>query len=135
MGFAIRRSQVRVPLWGLYLESPSNFFVFVVFSFKKLSVNEAKLTGVWARNCANIQQVLILKFAFGPEEFSSLSRSGPLATCWICSRKPRVQFFGRSCKQPTGGLLPFVVFDPVMFYFIILFSTELFEWNACKLAG
>ena len=81
------------------------------------------------RNCANIQQVLILKFAFGPEKFSSLSRNGPFATCWICSRQSRVQIFGRSCKQPTGCLLPFVVFDPVMFYFIILFSTELFEWN------
>ena len=34
----------------------------------KLSVNEAKLTGLCARNCATIQQVLILKFAFGPEK-------------------------------------------------------------------
>ena len=56
------------------------------FHSRKLSVNEAKLTGLWARNCATIQQVLILKFAFGPEKFSSLSRNGPLATCWICSR-------------------------------------------------
>ena len=30
----------------------------------KLSVNEAKLTGLWARNCATIQQALISKFAF-----------------------------------------------------------------------
>ena len=30
----------------------------------KLSVNEAKLTGLWARNCGTIQQVVILKFAF-----------------------------------------------------------------------
>ena len=37
----------------------------------KLSVNEAKLAGLWARNCATIQQVLILKFAFGPEKFSA----------------------------------------------------------------
>ena len=34
----------------------------------KLSVNEAKLSGLWARNCATIQQVLILKYAFGPEK-------------------------------------------------------------------
>ena len=43
-----------------------------------LSVNEEKLTGVWARNCDTIQQVLILKFAFGPENFPGLSRKGPL---------------------------------------------------------
>ena len=43
----------------------------------KLSVNEAKLTGLWARNCAAIQQVLNLKFAFGPEKFPGLSRNGP----------------------------------------------------------
>ena len=75
----------------------------------KLSVNEAKffsalLASVWsknkvegegggglpwichwvfeqsARNCATIQQVLILKFAFGPEKFPGLSRNGALIT-------------------------------------------------------
>ena len=30
-------------------------------------VNEAKLTSLWARNCATNQQVLILKFTFAPE--------------------------------------------------------------------
>ena len=44
----------------------------------KLLINEAKLTGLWARNCATIQQVLILKFAFGPEKFPGLSRNEPL---------------------------------------------------------
>ena len=29
----------------------------------KLSVDKAKLTGFWARNCATIQLVWILKFA------------------------------------------------------------------------
>ena len=43
-----------------------------------LSVNEAKLTSLWARNCAIIQQVLIFKFAFGPEKLPSLPRNGPL---------------------------------------------------------
>ena len=38
----------------------------------KLSVNEAKLTNLWARNCATIQQVWILKFAFGPKKFAGL---------------------------------------------------------------
>ena len=33
----------------------------------KLYVNEAKLTGLWARKCASIQQVLILKFVFESE--------------------------------------------------------------------
>ena len=38
----------------------------------KLPVNEAKLTGFWARNCATIQQVLVLKFAFKPEKLLGL---------------------------------------------------------------
>ena len=44
----------------------------------KLLVNEAKLTGLWARNFATIQQVLILKFAFRSEKFPGLSRNEPL---------------------------------------------------------
>ena len=43
----------------------------------KLSVDEAKLTGMWARNCAAFQQVVILKFALGPEKFPGLPRNGP----------------------------------------------------------
>ena len=68
--------------WGPFLESPDYFsgpqtcLMLVLFAFKnfsfnnfekdtmKLSVNEAKFAGLWARNCATIQQVLILKFAF-----------------------------------------------------------------------
>ena len=45
----------------------------------KLSVNEAKLTGLWARNCATIQKVLIWNFAFGHEKLPVLSRNRPLA--------------------------------------------------------
>ena len=66
-----------------FLESPGNFsgpenwFVFIQYqsfnNFKnnkmKLSVIEEKLAGSWARNCATIQQVWILKFAFGIEKF------------------------------------------------------------------
>ena len=48
----------------------------------KLSMNEAKLNGLWARNCAIIQQVLFLKFAFGPEKFPGLSRNEPLVFYW-----------------------------------------------------
>ena len=47
-----------------------------------LLVNEEKLTGAWARNCDTIEQVLILKFAFGPEKFPGLSRNGPLGACY-----------------------------------------------------
>ena len=43
----------------------------------KLSVDEAKLTGMWAWNCAGFQQVVILKFALGPEKFPGLLRNGP----------------------------------------------------------
>ena len=34
----------------------------------KLSVNEAKLTGLWARNCGTIHLRLMSKFAFVPEK-------------------------------------------------------------------
>ena len=44
-----------------------------------LSLNlKAKLTGLWARNYGTVQQVLILKFAFGPEKLPGLSRNRPL---------------------------------------------------------
>ena len=43
----------------------------------KLSVNKAQLAGLWAWNCATIQQVWILKFALGPETFPGLPRNGP----------------------------------------------------------
>ena len=43
-----------------------------------LSVNEAKLTGLWAMNYTTIQQVLILKFEFGIEKLTDLSRNRPL---------------------------------------------------------
>ena len=80
---------------GLFLESPGNFygpescFLFAPFTFKikfsiilksnkmKLSDNEAKLTGLSARNCATIQQVLILKFALGPKSFLYFRETGP----------------------------------------------------------
>ena len=45
-----------------------------------LSVNEAKLTGLWARNYLTIQQVLIPKYAFGPEKLPGLSRNRPQAS-------------------------------------------------------
>ena len=46
----------------------------------KSSVHEVKLTGLWARNCATIQQVLISNFTFGPEKLPGLSKNGPLVS-------------------------------------------------------
>ena len=60
----------------LCLHSRSKFHNFES-STMKLSVNDAKLTGLCARNCDTVQQVVILIFAFGPEKFPGLSRNGP----------------------------------------------------------
>ena len=81
---------------GLFLGSPGtgflgpeSCFLFAAFTSKisisiilksnkmKLSVNEAKLTGLYPRNCATIQQVWILKFAFGPKSFLDFRETGP----------------------------------------------------------
>ena len=43
----------------------------------KLSVNEAKLTGLWAWNCATIKQVWILKCAFDPKSLLDFRETGP----------------------------------------------------------
>ena len=43
----------------------------------KLSDNGAKLNGLWARNCAIIQQVLIFKFALGPKRHWFFREMGP----------------------------------------------------------
>ena len=58
----------------------------------KLAVDEAELTGLWARNCATIQQVLILKFVFGPEKLPGLSRNEPRGLFNF------IRGFRRACK-------------------------------------
>ena len=63
----------------------------------RLSVNEAKLTSLWARNCDTIQQVLILKFAFGPEKLPGLSRNEPQSLFNFVSG------FRRAYKLGGGG--------------------------------
>ena len=68
----------------------------------KLSVNEAKLTGLWARNCASLQQILTLKFALGPEKFPSLARNGALVAY-------SVYVFGQNDQQ-TENLSKQMVF-------------------------
>ena len=60
----------------------------------KWSVHEVKLTGLWARNCATIQQVLISNFTFGPEKLPGLP-------CLL----PEVVLFDRSVQ--TDGNWPF----------------------------
>ena len=63
----------------------------------KLAVNEAKLTVLWARNCATVQQVLILTFAFGPEKLPGLSRKEPQGLFNFVSG------FKRAYKLGAGG--------------------------------
>ena len=43
----------------------------------KLSVNRAKLSGLWTRNCAAIPQVWISLFAFRHKMFPGILRNGP----------------------------------------------------------
>ena len=43
----------------------------------KLLANEAKLSGLRARNCATFQQVLSLKFVLGPEKLATFRETGP----------------------------------------------------------
>ena len=45
----------------------------------KRLVNEAKLTGLWAKKWATILTGYDLKFALWPEKFSGFSRNRPLA--------------------------------------------------------
>ena len=50
----------------------------------KLLLNDAKSTGLWARNCATIEQFLILKFALGPETFPGVSRNrAQVVASWV----------------------------------------------------
>ena len=51
----------------------------------QLSLKEAKLTGLWARSCATIQQVLVLKIKLpsAPKSFLAFLESGPrFPTSW-----------------------------------------------------
>ena len=68
----------------------------------KLAVNEAKLTVLWARNCATVQQVLILTFAFGPEKLPGLSRNEPQGLFNFVSGFKRAYKLGGG----GGGLKP-----------------------------
>ena len=63
---------------SLNFSAPGSWFIFAMFEndTMKLSVNETKLTGLWARTCATFQQVMILKFSLGPEKSPGLSRNG-----------------------------------------------------------
>ena len=53
----------------------------------KLSVNKAKLSGLWTRNCADIPQVWNLKFAFRPKKgFLAFQEMGPRREFCIISK-------------------------------------------------
>jgi len=71
----------------------------------KLSVNEAKLSGLWARNCATFRQVLSLKFAFGLEKLTGPfeKRAPGQIECeiWIQKWKleKQIQFLISFCLQ------------------------------------
>ena len=78
----------------------------------KLSVNKAKLASLWARNCATIQQVLILKFSFGSEMFPGLSRNGPRTChsqhcCLISLYFSRFPLFRSPSSRSFFSLLPY----------------------------
>ena len=62
----------------------------------KLSVNDLKLTDLWVRNCATIQQVWMLQFAFGPEKFPGLLRNG----LQIRFKRVKHVYRGRMHQQP-----------------------------------
>ena len=75
---------------GLFFESTSTFraqkavLCLLCLHSRKVSTIlkmirwKAKLTSLWARNCTTIWQVLISKFAFGPEKLPGLLRKGSL---------------------------------------------------------
>ena len=43
----------------------------------KLSVNEAKLTGLCARNCVSVQQVLFQNLPSGPKSYRAFGETDP----------------------------------------------------------
>ena len=77
---------------------------------RKLSFKEAKLTGLWAGNCATIKQVVILKFAFGPEKFPGLSRGAPGRKRKSAGEASRTWPGG---KQKAGEPVDFVLMPPI----------------------
>ena len=66
----------------------------------KLSVSEAKLTGLYARNCATIQQVLILKLPSGPKSYRAYRGTGPSKTVANTTAKCYLSF----CRSYVLGI-------------------------------
>ena len=75
------------------LHVQSKFQLFWNYTITKLSVKEAKLTGWFARNCATILRVLILKLPSSPKSF----RPGPSRNV------PRGRFLFASFSRAGGG--------------------------------
>ena len=44
----------------------------------KLPIDEAKLTGLWARNCTTVQQILIWNLPLGPKRYRAFRETRPL---------------------------------------------------------
>ena len=79
----------------------------------KLSIKKAKLTGLWAMNCASVQEVLILKFPFGAWTLSVLLSNG-------------AQFFFQS--EAWSNLLSI---DSNVRSFGFLLDEDFFSWYQC----
>ena len=64
-------------------------------------LNEAKLTCLYARNCATIQQILIFKFACGPKSYRVYRGTGPSKTVANTTAKCYLSF----CRSYVLGIL------------------------------
>ena len=60
----------------------------------KLSIDEAKLTGLWARNCAIIQQILIWNLPSGPKSYRAFRETRP----WYLKKLHRITGFVHSLE-------------------------------------
>ena len=68
--------QCKITAWKLfYVVIQDQSFNNFENDIMNLSLDEAKLSGLWARNFATIQLVLISKFAFGPEKSRNRPRN------------------------------------------------------------
>ena len=142
---------------SVFLESPSNFsgpkscFMLAMFAFKikvsvilkmilvtmKLPVNEAKLTSLWARNFATIQQVLILKFAFRSERYwafrETVSRktgvSNLLTPVLLVTTLNHlfIVFLGKNWRKTDGGQCSLSCEFFCLWFHFISTSHQLFE--------
>ena len=93
----------------------------------KLSVNEAKLTGLWARNCATTRQVLMVyNLPSGPKSFRAFRETSPWRMSFGTYETEMVKS-ERSTPtiiQKNKGLYKRHVFSHQFALFIILMCTD-----------